>query len=324
MEHRADAAFSHVPKCAGARPAMRARTEGIGRLFQVARVDVAQSCCAPRSFRHRLRDNAAMNQPAAPTLRQRDPLPVRQVPPRRVVHWLALAMADMRAAPLASLAQGLAVTAGGWIVIWMAQYYWWLAPGATSGFVLVGPILCTGLYELSRLHARGERPGLPDVANAWRRDSRPLVRMGLLLLVLGSLWVLVSALLFWLFVPAPIRTPAEFVRYAAVEQGDLLFTLWAIVGGMGAAVVFALTAVSPPLLLGRMVSFRQALLTSVRAVGENPATMALWATFILIAIVVSFATGMLGFIVTVPLIGHATWHAYKDLVVTDDVPLRYE
>jgi len=265
-----------------------------------------------------------VTQPAAPPLRQRDPLPVRQLPPQRVWQWLALAVADMRAAPLASLAQGLAVTVGGWIVVWFAQYYWWLAPGATSGFVLVGPILCTGLYELSRLHARGERPGLMAVANAWRRDSRPLVRMGLLLLVLGSLWVLVSALLFWLFVPAPIRTPAEFLRYAAVEQGDLLFTLWAILGGMGAAVVFALTAVSPPLLLGRMVSFRQALLTSVRAVGENPATMGLWATFILIAIVVSFATGMLGFIVTVPLIGHATWHAYKDLVVTDGVPLRYE
>ena len=249
---------------------------------------------------------------------------MRHVPPQRVGHWLALAVADMRAAPLASLTQGLAVTIGGRIVVWFAQSYWWLAPGALSGFVIVGPILCTGLYELSRLQARGEHPGLPAVANAWRRDSRPLVRMGLLLLILGSLWVLVSALLFWLFVPTPIRTPAEFLRYAAIEQGDLLFTLWIIVGGLGAAVVFALAAVSPPLLLGRMVGLRQALLTSARAVGENPVTMGLWASLILVAIVVSFATGMLGFIVTVPLIGHATWHAYKDLVVTDGVPLRYE
>jgi len=73
-----------------------------------------------------------------------------------------------------------------------------------------------------------------------------------------------------------------------------------------------------------MVGFRQALLTSVRAVGENPVTMALWASLILIAIMLSFATAMLGFIVAVPLIGHATWHAYKDVVVTDGVPLRYE
>jgi uncharacterized membrane protein len=256
--------------------------------------------------------------------RASNPLPVRQVPPARIVRWLALALADMRATPIASLAQGLVVTVGGWIVIALAQHYWWLAPGAVSGFVLVGPILCTGLYELSRLHARGEPSGLPAVVNAWQRDSRPLVRMGLLLLVLGSLWVLVSALLFWLFVPTPIRTPAAFIRYAAVDQGNLLFTLWAIVGGIGAAVVFALAAVAPPLLLGRMVGFRQALLTSVRAVGENPVTMALWAGLILFAILLSFATGMLGFIVTVPLVGHATWHAYKDLVVTDGVPLRHE
>jgi uncharacterized membrane protein len=269
-------------------------------------------------------DNEAVTNPAPPAMRPRGPLPVRHVPPHRVWHWLALGLADMRAAPVASLTQGLAVTVGGWMVIGIAQQYWWLAPGAISGFLLVGPILCTGLYELSRLNARGEKPGLPDVVNAWQRDSRPLVRMGLLLLGLGSLWVLVSALLFWLFVPTPIRTPKEFLHYAVVDQGNLLFGLWAVVGGMGAAVVFALAAVSPPLLLGRMVGFRQALLTSARAVGESPLTMALWASLILAAIVLSFATAMLGFIVVVPLIGHATWHAYKDIVVTDGVPLRYE
>jgi uncharacterized membrane protein len=257
-------------------------------------------------------------------LRQHDPLPIRRVPPQHIWRWLALGLSDLRASPIASLTHGLVVAVGGWVVIGLAQRYWWLAPGALSGFLLVGPILCTGLYELSRLHARNAGAGLPAVLNAWRRESRPLVRLGLLLFVLGSLWVLVSALLFWLFVPTPIRSPGEFVRYAAIDQGNLLFTLWAIVGGLGAAVVFALAAVSPPLLLGRMVGFRQALLTSVRAVGENPVTMALWATLILMAIMLSFATAMLGFIVAVPLIGHATWHAYKDVVVTDGVPLRYE
>jgi uncharacterized membrane protein len=254
----------------------------------------------------------------------RDPLPVREVPVGRVWRWLALGLADMRAMPLASLAQGLAVTVGGWLVIAIAQRNWWVAPGAISGFVLVGPILCTGLYELSRLRARGERPGLAEVAQAWQRESRPLVRLGLLLFVLGSLWVLVTALLFRFFVPTPIATPLAFLRYAVAEQGNLLFTLWAVLGGLGAAVVFALVAVSPPLLLGRRIGLRRALITSARAVGENPAAMGLWAGFILLAISLSFATLMLGFIVAVPLVGHATWHAYKDLVVTDGVPLRHE
>jgi uncharacterized membrane protein len=201
---------------------------------------------------------------------------------------------------------------------------WWILPGAVSGFVLVGPILCTGLYELSRLQARGERPGLADVINAWRRESRPLVRVGVLLFVLATLWVLVSALLFKLFVRVPITTPVEFLRYAAMEQGNLLFTLWLLLGGLGVAVVFALTAVSPPLLLGRMVGLRQALLTSVRAVGDNPVTMGLWAAVVMTLVALSLATVMVGFILAVPVLGHATWHAYKDLVVTDGVPLRYE
>lgn len=253
-----------------------------------------------------------------------EPLPVRTVPPAHVARWLRLGWRDLLRSPAASLLQGALVAAFGWMVIAVSQRYWWLAPGAFSGFVIVGPILCTGFYELSRLQARGERPGLAAVINAWRRESVPLVRVGVLLAVLATLWVLLSAGLFALFVKTPLDTPLKFLRYAAVEQGNLLFLLWAVLGGLGAAMVFAITAVSPPLLLGRKVGLRCALLTSVRAVGENPVTMGLWAAFILLAIALSLATAMLGFVLAVPLIGHATWHAYKDLVVTDGVPLRYE
>jgi uncharacterized membrane protein len=177
-------------------------------------------------------------------------------------------------------------------------------------------VLCTGLYELSRLLARGGQPGLADVANAWRRDSRPLVRLGFVLLGAGSLWVLASALLFRLFVAEPPGTVPAFLRYVLVGQGDLLFSLWLLLGGLGVAVVYAVAAVSPPLLLGRRVGLRRALLTSARAVGDNPVILA--------GVALSLATGMLGFVVVVPWIGHATWHAYRELVVTDGVPLRYE
>jgi uncharacterized membrane protein len=254
----------------------------------------------------------------------RRPLPVRRIEPARVLRWVRLGWEDLRRCPGPSLLHGLLVAAGGWIVLALAQRYWWLAPGAFSGFVIVGPILCTGLYELSRLLARGQRPGFADVVHAWRRESGPLVRLGLLLFALGTLWVLASALLFTLFVREPLATPQQFLRYAVAGQGDLMFTLWIILGGLGAALVFACTAVSPPLMLGRQVGWRQALLTSVRAVGDNPLPMGLWAAFIMLAIGASLLSGMAGFVITVPLIGHATWHAYKDLVVTDGVPLRHE
>lgn len=252
------------------------------------------------------------------------PLPVRGIPPSRVLDWLGLGWRDLWRSPGPSLLHGLLVALGGWLALALPTRFWWLLPGAISGFVLVGPILATGLYELSRLQARGERPGLAAVVHAWRRESMPLVRVGLLLFVLASLWVMVSALLFTLFVKAPIGTPTEFLRYATQQQGNLLFSLWLILGALGSAVVFALTAVSPPLLLGRRVGFRRALLTSVRAVGDNPLTMGLWAAVVMGAVLLSLVTAMFGFLVAVPLLGHATWHAYKDLVVTEGVPLRYE
>lgn len=252
------------------------------------------------------------------------PLPVHRVPLARPIAWLALGFRDFLRVPVIGLVHGAFVALGGWVVLWMSTRYGLLAPGAYSGFVILGPILATGLYEASRLMGRGQKPSLADAVAAWRRGTGPLVGLGVLLAVLGTAWVGVSALLFAMVLPSPPRGFMDFLRYAAVEQGNLLFALWAIVGGMGVAVVFALTVVSPPLLLGRRVGLRTALLTSVRAVGDNPGPMLVWATIILLGTSLSLATAMLGFFVSVPVIGHASWHAYRDLVDTRGVPLRDE
>jgi uncharacterized membrane protein len=95
-----------------------------------------------------------------------------------------------------------------------------------------------------------------------------------------------------------------------------------LLGGLGAALVFAATAVSVPLLLDREIDLRSAIFTSIRAVGDNPGAMALWAVIIMIGTALSMATGMLGFIIVVPVIGHATWHAYRDLVDAAALPPR--
>jgi uncharacterized membrane protein len=252
------------------------------------------------------------------------PLPVRKVDTARPLAWLAAGWHDFSRSVFAGLVHGAFVALGGWVVVFMSFRFGWVAPGAFSGFVLLGPILVTGLYEISRLHARGQTAGIADAIAAWQRGTAPLVWLGALLGALGTLWVLVSALLFAFFAPAPLRGPLEFLRYAFVEQGAILFLMWAVLGGLGVGVVFAVTAVSPPLLLGRRVGLRQAMLTSARAVGENPVPMLLWAMVILIATSLSILTGMLGFLVTVPVLGHASWHAYRDLVDTSHAPLRFE
>ena len=250
-------------------------------------------------------------------------LPVRQVPLSRPLQWLLLGWRDFTRAPWPSLLHGLLIAAGGLVILAVSRGHWSLMSGAVSGFVLVGPILATGLYELSRLLARGEQPGVADVLTAWRRGTRPLVWLGLWLGIAATLWVLVSVVLFALFVTAPITGPQSFLRYVASIQSDFLFLLWLILGGLGAAVVFAATAVSPPLLLGRRIDLKSALYTSIRAVGENPSAMAVWALIIMVATALSLATLMAGFVIAIPVLGHATWHAYRDLVDASSLPLRH-
>src|SRR5512134_415334 len=248
--------------------------------------------------------------------------PVRRVALGRPLHWLWLGWRDFTRAPLASGLHGLLVVLAGVAILEITLHFWHLLAGAFSGFVLVAPIFATGVYELSRRMERGEPAGLGHVFAAWRRGTRPLVWMGLLLMLLGTLWVMFSAVLVAVSVEGPITGLESFLRKVVLEDDSWLFPEWLLLGGIGAALVFAATAVSLPLLLERDVDLPGAVLTSVRAVGENPYAMALWAVIIMVATALSVATVMLGFIVAYPVIGHATWHCYRDLVNADRLPLR--
>jgi uncharacterized membrane protein len=252
-----------------------------------------------------------------------EPLPeVRPIPMAQPLVWLRRGWDDMHACFGPSLLHGLIVAIGGLAIVTLTLHAALLMPGALTGFLLIGPILCTGLYELSRRHAAGERPRLGHAVAAWRRGTRPLVALGLLLFGAATAWVLLSAALFALFVSVPLDSPLRLLRYAVAGQGGWLFFLWLVAGGLGAALVFSLTVVSAPLLLDRQVSLRSALLASVRAVGDNPAPMALWAALIMLATAASMATLMIGFVFAVPVIGHATWHAYRDLLDVSRLPPR--
>ncbi len=239
---------------------------------------------------------------------------VRIIGLSRPLAWLAMGWRDMLATPLPSLLHGVLVAGGGWLVLWLGEYAWLLLPGAVSGFLLLGPIIATGLYQLSRRHHSGRRAAVSQVFYAWQRGTRPLVGLGLLLFAAGSAWVALSASLFMAFVPQPINSLRGFLHYALAQQGASMFSLWMLAGALGCCLVFAATAVSAPLLLDRRIGLASALLTSVRAVGDNPVVMAFWAAIIMLACLVSVFTWMAGFLVSVPVLGHATWHAYRDLV----------
>lgn len=247
---------------------------------------------------------------------------VREVSVLRPLAWLASGWRDLGYAPRVSLLHGLIVAAGGWVIAALALVWVPLLPGAFSGFVLVAPILATGLYEMSRCRERGKPGDMVCAIDAWRRGTRPLVWLGLGLMLAGTAWVLVSAVLVALFVTAPITGWEAFIRHVILSQGSNLFPVWMTLGALGASLVFAATVVSAPLLLDRDTDLWTAVSTSVRVVAANPVTMAVWATLIMLATALSMATAMLGFVVTIPVIGHATWHAYRETVDAEGLPAR--
>lgn len=248
---------------------------------------------------------------------------VRTIDPGRPLHWLALGWRDLLRAPVPSLLHGVVFLSAGVAITALGWGRHDLLAGAFSGFLLVAPMLCAGLYEISRRLARGERPTLRDVAAVWIDGGAALVRLGLLLAALGTAWVLLSALIVAGVGQAGTRGGGvvEFLVAFVLSPNWLPFALWLAAGGVFAAIVFAIAALSVPMLLDREVGLRVAVLASVRAVGSNPLTMALWAALVMALTVVGLVT-VLPLVVIVPVLGHATWHAYAETVEAALLPPR--
>jgi uncharacterized membrane protein len=246
--------------------------------------------------------------------------PVRQVPAAAPLRWLALGWRDLMRCPLPGLAHGLAMALFGAVLVALARDRFWLLAGAFSGFLLVAPVVATGLYAVSRELEQGRRATLATALTSWRprtrRDGR-LVVFGLLLALAGTGWVLTSAALITRFAAAPVNTPMDFVRVVVLASDTGLaglFEIWLILGAALAAPIFASSVVAIPLLMDRDIAVRPAVLVSARAALANPLPMALWATLILVLTLLGMVTGLVGLVVAVPWLAHASWHAYRELV----------
>jgi uncharacterized membrane protein len=167
---------------------------------------------------------------------------------------------------------------------------------------------------VSRSCNSGQCVGMGDVIALWRSGDGRLVRFGLLLGLAGTGWVLTSAGLITLWSPEPINNPVDFLRHVVLVQGIGLFEAWLLLGALLAAPVFASTVVALPMLVDTSVPVSMAVSESWRAVANHPLTMAVWA--VLLAMLVGFGmfTGLLGLVVVIPVVAHASWHAYCDLV----------
>lgn len=246
----------------------------------------------------------------------------KRVPMLRPLGWLAAGWRDFMRCPVPGLVHGLAIAAFGFGLLRVAHGEFWLLTGAFSGFLLVAPVLATGLYNVSRALHRGQSANLRRAIAAWKPTHGRLVGFGIALAAAGTLWVATSASLITLLAPEPIHTLAEFVRVVIVRDPGHLFESWLLLGAALAAPVFASSVVAIPLLLDREVSVLAAIFTSWRTVMDNPVPLALWAVIIVSLTLAGMATMMAGLVIVVPLLAHASWHAYRDLVSTSALPER--
>lgn len=241
---------------------------------------------------------------------------VRRVASDRPWVWITLGWRDMMAHRAISLSLGAALTLFGWVLsllLFEVGAPWAILP-ATAGFFILAPLLATPLYEVSRRAELGQAVTLHQALQGFRPQ---IAMMGVLLLIIHLFWVRVAGLLFALFFGG-VTLPSLAQLPMAMLQSEALVPFLVTGTGFGcllAAGSFALAAVSLPMLVDRDISWLEAVTISVQAVMENSRAMALWAGLIVLFTGLALVPFFLGLVVVLPLVGHATWHAYRDLVV---------
>ncbi len=224
---------------------------------------------------------------------------------------------DLRRAPAVSLSYGAIFVVASFLLtlgLWLAGLFYLVLPLA-AGFMFMGPMTAVGLYEVSRRLGDGRPVTLKDAFAAWQAHAGPIATMGLVLMLFMLAWIRLAFLIFALFFgQAPSSWDQLVTTLLFTTDGIPFLIVGTAVGGALAATAFAMSAIALPLLLDRDVGVLAAVVTSVAAVLKNWRVMIGWGALIVVFTAAGLLTFYIGLAVTLPLIGYASWHAYRDLV----------
>jgi len=227
--------------------------------------------------------------------------------------WLALGWKDFTTCPKVGLFYGACFFIMGhalWYVFQAAPAY---VLALSAGFLLMGPFLCLGIYDASRAIEEGRRPSLRASLASWRPTKGTMAIFAGVLLILEMLWGRASLVVFAVTfntMPSTENLLAELVR---IENIEFLIT-YTVVGAIFAGLIFVTSAISIPMILDRQTDAISSGLTSIRACLQNPGVMLLWGALITITVVLAMLPWFLGLLLAGPVLGHATWHAYRGIV----------
>jgi uncharacterized membrane protein len=228
--------------------------------------------------------------------------------------WLAAGARDFAATGFRAAFYGLIFALMGLTIATVYETRWQMTMGLTAGFFLLGPFVCTGVYELSRQRERGEPIDLRATLSCWRRNVGAIGFFAAILTFLMIVWARVSVVLFALASTTEFPTMRSVLSQIVSPTNIEFLLLWGAVGFVFASLVFAISVVSVPLMLDRGSDTMMAIFASARALASNPGPVYLWALLIVAIIGASLLLWFWLLVVTAPLIGHATWHAYRALV----------
>jgi uncharacterized membrane protein len=227
--------------------------------------------------------------------------------------------ADFGAAPIYGLFFGAIYACGGALLVSLFSFLKlpWVGYPLTMGFALIVPFVAAGVYEVSRILEQKKPLTWSAVfGGVWARAGKDLGWMALVTLFTLIIWVDFALILFFIFYGMHLPDFREFLQEIFTTTNGVIFLIVGnAFGALIAAFVFSITAVSFPLLADRDIDFVTAMITSLRVVLKNPFIMGLWAVLIGLSLGVSIATGFVLLVIVLPVLGHATWHLYRRVVV---------
>ncbi|QJR79434.1 DUF2189 domain-containing protein [Alteromonas pelagimontana] len=236
-------------------------------------------------------------------------IPCKQLDASDPFKWLAQGGRDIMKTPGLTAFYGVIFALIPWLIVYLVQMTGWhlVIMPAMVCFMLIGPFLAAGLYDVSRELGKGHKPTLGHSLKAIKRNAVHEWGFGILLTVLMIFWLRVASLIHALYPPYLDETLEALLPF---------LLLGVAVGALFTLILLFISAFTQPILMERKVDLATAVMSSVNAVWVNKLPLLIWGAIIFTAVLIGFLTGFIGFLVLMPLIGYASWHGYIDTIAT--------